>query len=76
MGNCVDGRYGSYDRLGFGYVPAGVGAMVNTYLKTRTTMVLEMSTLMKMDYLFQNRVLTELSWYLRNTITTMVSGFE
>ena len=27
MGNCVDGRYGSYDRLGFGYVPAGVGAI-------------------------------------------------
>ena len=27
MGTCVDGMYGSYDRLGFGYVPAGIGAI-------------------------------------------------
>lgn len=27
MGTCVEGQYGSYDRLGFGYVPAGIGAI-------------------------------------------------
>ncbi len=27
MGTCVDGQYGTYNRLGFGYVPAGIGAI-------------------------------------------------
>lgn len=27
MGTCVDGQYGTYNRLGFGYVPAGIGSI-------------------------------------------------